>query len=615
MGKKKSKSSKKKPAALRDRELPLEKLRVEQDFLKYMKLLKLFAKKYCVMIAASDTPVGPATTREMTRALMEMGLRIDLYGKFRCAYAAMIDAGRVVFEELKSDEVKAKVRIGQSEVELVSMGFNVGIRRGLIQIDGEDCSLNRRGLNIVVYDKNTRTVLDTTNFDTFEKTSPRFFANIDAQTLKTFAETHPDVSVICAQFPAFPSAPITPGENFIVENLITLPLIWKNLDQHIYALNQYFDEAGVTEVVRVPRSYIDLNGVRRLEETHGKYVNISGGHRETVCQPDRFQRTIFLFGGCMVFGIGSDDSHTVASHLQIKCNNDIPEAGIIVQNYGFFLSDEERNIEGNSKILNALPAKPGDIVIYWLQSSYSNGVEFPCINLSQAAEQPRDYEVFFDILHYTPDGNRLIAEGLFDGLMDLGLLPSSPQSVQEQNKVISHDLSGDDLRSTRDFAGYLRLLKKYAERYCVLVSSRDMSGGPGFTEELFGLYREVGFQADLTEKPDCAYTAVIDAGELVYEELCEDDSQCIDVTLTDDDFEFEANLVSRGHGPEQPEKNPIEINGNNYSSKDKGLHFVVYDKAGQIAIDAVNFDISLDSVPCYRNEHCKWGRGWNLGGC
>ena len=65
MGKKNPKAAKKKgPAAAQKRELPLEKLKTESNFLKYMKLLKGFAHKYCVMIVASDTPVGPATTRE-----------------------------------------------------------------------------------------------------------------------------------------------------------------------------------------------------------------------------------------------------------------------------------------------------------------------------------------------------------------------------------------------------------------------------------------------------------------------------------------------------------------------------------------------------------------------
>lgn len=583
MGKKKSKA-KKRPSAAQ-----LEKLRTEKDFLKYMKLLRLFAKKYCVMIVVNDTPVGPATTLEMTQALIDIGLRMNLYGRYRCAYAAMIDAGELIFEDIRSDKVEVKKLIGKSEVKLISLGLRSGVRRGFIQIDGKECSLNKRGLNIVVYDKVAGTVLDTTNFDTFVEEVPRFFSRTDAQIVEEFVEAHPNVTVVCSYLPIFPVDPVRPKERFIIENGIHSETIVANLHQHVSALNQYFDEDEIVEVLSVPKSYFDMNGIRRFEDLHSKYINISGGHRETACQPDQFQRTIFLFGGCMVFGFGSDDNRTIASYLQVNCNRCVPDARIIVQNYGFYLGGAKVTNEEISKLVRSLPVKPGDILIYFL-SEFSSSADFPCVDLSQAAEQPRDYEVFFDEKHYTPDGNRLIAEGLFKGLMDLGLL--------QQSKTVSGDYPESDLGNTHNLADYLRLLKKYAQKYCVLVSSWEASGGSGFTEEISDLYREVGFQADLRGKPHCAYAAVIDAGELAYEEQCEDTAQCIDVTLTDEEFNFEANIVSIGLNSPQSEKVPIEINGASYSSKDKGLYFVVYDKAARTAIDAVNFDISSNSVLC-----------------
>lgn len=368
---------------------------------------------------------------------------------------------------------------------------------------------------------------------------------------------------------------------------------------HESALNKYFDETGIKEVLSTPKSYFDLNGIRRFEDIHGKYINISGGHRETAYQPERFQRTIFLIGGCFIFGIGSDDERTVTSYLQQQCNLHVPDAEIIVQNYGFFLGDQTQ-VDEQSRLLNSLPVKPGDIVIYLLETDW--GLEdVPWIDLSWTAEKPRNYEMFFDCRHFTPDGNRLIAEELFKGLMDLGLLRSSPKSIQGQNKAVPGGRLGSDLRSAHDFTSYLRLLKTYAQSCCVLVSSWDMPNASGCTEEMLGLFQAVGFQVDLTNIPDCAYAAAIDAGELVYEELCEDAAQYIDVTLTDEDSGFQANLVSKGHSSGQSEKDPIEINGNSYSSKRGGLHFVVYDKIEQSAIDAVSFDLSLDTVPCYHD--------------
>ena len=150
MGKKRRSHTVKKPNRSQKNELSLERLRTEADFLKYIRLLKEFSKKYCVMIVVCDTPVGPATTREMTGALMDIGLRADLYGKYRCAYAALIDAGQVVFEELSADTVKTKIMVGKGEIELVSAGFHTGDRRGQIRIDGQEYSPRERSLTQLI---------------------------------------------------------------------------------------------------------------------------------------------------------------------------------------------------------------------------------------------------------------------------------------------------------------------------------------------------------------------------------------------------------------------------------------------------------------------------------
>lgn len=252
--------------------------------------------------------------------------------------------------------------------------------------------------------------------------------------------------------------------------------------------------------------------------------------------------------------------------------------------------------EEHAKVWADLPVKSGDIVIYAPFQSVPNSAEFSTINLTLATRRPRDYEVYFDSDHFTPDGYRLIAEEIFKGLMDLGLL--------QKDHAVSGDCSGNDLRSTGILSEYLRLLKKYAQKYCVLVSLWDAPSRPGFTKEISELYRTIGFQDDLLEKPHCAYAAAIDDGELVYEELCEDAGQDIDVTLTDEDFGFQATIVSRRYGSKQSGRSPIEINEISYSLNRRGLHLVVYDNAEHVAIDAVNFDVSLDLVSCY--HYLEW---------
>jgi hypothetical protein len=54
---------------------------------------------------------------------------------------------------------------GGAPVKLVSKDYNHG-DIAFIGINGVDYSMNRRGLNIVVFDRTSQTVVDTVNFDT-----------------------------------------------------------------------------------------------------------------------------------------------------------------------------------------------------------------------------------------------------------------------------------------------------------------------------------------------------------------------------------------------------------------------------------------------------------------
>lgn len=470
-------------SAARGHGLSAEKLQAETDFMSYVKLLKGFAQRYCVMIAVCDTPVGPFTTREATGALKSIGLNVDLFQKYRCPYAALIDAGILIFEQIcleTSEIIDQKIHLGEDEIELISVGYNAPIapKETCIKINNKVRSLGGRGLKIIVYDKVTKTILDTVAFDTYAETTPCIRPNMDFQMLRKFAAMHPDVSVVCYQFPVFPTASLSADERFIKEHNIGRGIIISNLDQPLSTLRYYFDTKGIEEVLSTPKSYHDVNGVRRFEETRGKYVNTIGGHRVTTCQPNDSRRTVFLAGGCQVFGIGSDDDRTIASYLQRLFNEKLPDSRIIVQNYGFFLTELDRRDDDSFKILNALPVKPGDIVLYPGSIDEQDKYLQHSINLSRAAEHPRSYEVFFDTGHFTPDGNRLIAEGLFQGLLDTGLLQSAAQDKPEPARPVS-DSYGFDGGQSNELAEYKSILVNwYQEMFGVTMGAVVMNCNP-----------------------------------------------------------------------------------------------------------------------------------------
>lgn len=470
-------------SAARGNGLSAKKLKSETDFKQYLKLLKGFAQRYCVMLVANNTPYGPNFTKEMGVLLTDIGLSVNLYGKYRCAYAALIDAGKLIFEQIKlntQEIVETKIDLDGDAVELLSIGFDAtGLKpMGSIKINEEEYSPNSRGLNFVVYDKVTGTVIDSVNFDTFSNEIIGSRLSDVPNGIYEFCEKHPGVLVVCYNRPKFPSEPMTQGEHFIVSNKITWAhhVILNNLDKHVFALNQYYDEKGLIEVLSVPKSYHDIHGVRHFEDRSGEYVNIVGGHRITSYQPEQYSQTIYLAGGCTVFGIGTDDERTLASYLQVLFNKRMPERKIIVQNYGFYLCEGDRKGNEELTILNALPVKAGDVVL--LEAEECQGIPF--IDLSQISVLPRSYEMFSDLAHLTPDGYGLMAEKLFEGLMKKhifgnqeGTFPTFP-SAPANSKQYGFD--ENDSNELEEYKGILTDF--YNEMFAVTIGSIVMNCNP-----------------------------------------------------------------------------------------------------------------------------------------
>lgn len=464
-------------SAARGYGLSAEKLKSETDFLSYMRLLKDFAQRYCVMIAASDTPVGPDFSQDMANAVMAIGLNTNLYQKYRCAYAAVIDSGDIVFEEIQLDttkELHQKFLLDGNEIELISIGYNCSsVHRGSIKVNGTEHSLSGRGLNVVVWDKVTRTEIDSINFDTYVSTAPGFRPNDKLIALNKYMEQHPDISLVCWTLPVFPTRNLTRNEQFIKDNGIKRGVVLANLDQFAFLWNKHYDKNGIVEVLSIPKSYRDVHGVRQLEDRRGKYINIIGGHRVTAYQPSQADRTIYFVGGCNIFGTYADDRRTIASHLQAIINTKLPDHGVIVQNYGFYLAELDKTSNEEIEILNALPVKSGDIVLF----NFGGKANTPYyIDLSKSAECPRTYDVFWDMLHYAPDGNRLIAEKLFEGLFDMGVL--APHAKTPPTQSVQTDY-GFDSNEAGELAEYKKILVNwYQEMFGLTMGAVVMNCNP-----------------------------------------------------------------------------------------------------------------------------------------
>ena len=145
-----------------------ESLADKDDIYSYITALKKNMKGNIIAIAVKDTP-GLAVTPALSDELRTLGIKTDLRGQHGHGYAAVINGGKVIFEKLgaKDTPVVYDNSFGSSSVFITSRTYNSG-NEAIIQINGKNHSVNSRGLNIVVYNKAEKKLVDSVCFDTHD---------------------------------------------------------------------------------------------------------------------------------------------------------------------------------------------------------------------------------------------------------------------------------------------------------------------------------------------------------------------------------------------------------------------------------------------------------------
>ncbi len=128
-------------------------------------------ERYSIFISAKEecTAYLKDSSLEKLRAL---GLRAELEGAYGCSYLAAVCGGKTVeksgYEEL---EAEGTVRDGLAAYRMKSAGAGCGSCSSIV-IDGAERSKNSRGLNIAVYNHETKKLVDAVCFDTSAQENP-----------------------------------------------------------------------------------------------------------------------------------------------------------------------------------------------------------------------------------------------------------------------------------------------------------------------------------------------------------------------------------------------------------------------------------------------------------
>ena len=156
----------------------LDNLKHTRDFNLYLDMLNVFKDRYLIILSIKDTS-GSNISEESVQKIKNIGFT-DYTTESPKMYIGISNNGKVIFNHASDDQATPIYFKGMVEnVKLfVSSKSSYCGNTAEIIINDEDCSLNERGLNFVVYDCEKTEVVDASSYDAHLGTPPFFHRDL-----------------------------------------------------------------------------------------------------------------------------------------------------------------------------------------------------------------------------------------------------------------------------------------------------------------------------------------------------------------------------------------------------------------------------------------------------
>ena len=123
-----------------------------------------------LFLSRARTRMSPLINRKL-EIMNSLGIKTDLQQAYRYSFIAIIDGGKVKFEQSSERErLETEYEFSGHKAHVMSQGFNsMPMTNSPVSviIDNAELSVGTRGLNFVIWDKKNNSVADSVVFDTF----------------------------------------------------------------------------------------------------------------------------------------------------------------------------------------------------------------------------------------------------------------------------------------------------------------------------------------------------------------------------------------------------------------------------------------------------------------
>jgi hypothetical protein len=194
-----------------------------------------------------------------------------------------------------------------------------------------------------------------------------------------------------------------------------------------------------------------------------------------------------------------------------------------------------------------------------------------------------------EAVHLTPYGAEKYTTWLSGYIAEKYHLPDRRQESDFQ-LATRYENEYERYRAAKVYRGLM--MHKYLEsiidpRYSVLMAVRG-EGTAGLNPDIIARLNKLGVRESFANRDQSGYLAVVDAGNLTYEQITE--SQSPQALQTQGQFADGTAYIAQSGGLAATDNATLIVNGVNYAVNSRGMNFVVYDNQTHKVIDSVAFD-------------------------